>query len=151
MNRAHLDLDQAIDRVAKRLTHVDEDAQFTARVIAALPERSSWFGWLTQSWAPRLAMMAIVAGSLLFWNARHATEVTPSAQPLASVVNSNWPQLVAAIAHEPLAPGRTMPVEREEPVALLEPHPDHERALSPVDSPANVEIASISPGALPAE
>lgn len=122
-------LDEAIDHVAQRLTHVDEDAQFKARIIAALPERVTWFGWLTHSWAPRLAMMAIVAGALTFSSIalprsagrRHTTEVSPAVKPLASVVDSNWPELVAAIPREPLAPNRTVPLEPLEPMEPMEP------------------------------
>ena len=115
-------LDEAIDHVAQRLTSVDEDAQFASRIIAALPERMTWFGWLTHAWAPRLAMMAIVAGTLAFWSTRHTTEVAPAVPPLASVANTNWPQLaLAAREREPLVPNRTKPLEPLEP---LEPFED---------------------------
>ena len=116
-------LDQAIDRVAKRLTHVDEDAQFASRIVAALPERFTWFGWLTHSWAPRLAMMAIVAVSAVLWNARQTTEVSPASHPLASVSNPDWPQLVASIESQSGTTGTfgTFGTQPLEPVELLEP------------------------------
>ena len=121
--RAHRDpLDGAIDQVAQRLTRVDEDAQFASRIIAALPERMTWFGWLTHAWAPRLAMMAIVAGTLVFWSTRHTTDVTPAAQPLASVANTNWPQLAsAARRREPLAANSSKPLEAVAPMEPVEP------------------------------
>ena len=89
-------LDRAIDHVAKRLTQVDDDTQFASRIIAALPDRRTWFGWLTHASAPRLALLAIVAGTFAVWSMRHTTEVTPAPQPLATVANVNWPQLVAS-------------------------------------------------------
>src|SRR5262245_52530179 len=95
INRDHLD--DVIDRVSARLTHVDEDPLFAARVIASLPERVTWFGWLTHSWAPRLAMIAIVAGAAVLWNGRKATEVAPVLQPLTvAAVASQWTELTLA-------------------------------------------------------
>jgi hypothetical protein len=144
-NRDHLD--EAIDHVAKRLTHVDEDAQFASRFVAALPERVTWFGWLTHSWAPRLAMLAIVAGALLFANARRTTDVAPSAPPLASVANSNWPQLVASINPEPRTLGTpgTKPLEPVEPMEPLEPFV----GLPSVTPPSSVAIESLVIADLP--
>lgn len=148
---SRVDLDQAIDRVAKRLTHVGDDPHFSERVVTALPGQATWFGWLTQSWAPRLAMVAIVAGTAAFWNARHVTEVTPAQPPLASVAYVDWSQLVgAAVAREPLALVRTMPLERLEPLEPLA-RLDHERSLPSIEAPSAVEIAALSAGDLPAE
>ena len=151
MNTQRDHLDEAIDHVATRLTHVDEDAQFASRVIAALPERVTWFGWLTHAWAPRLAMLAIVAGGFAIWNARHTTAVTPSAQPLASVVNTNWPPLAVSIHSEGVVSvANTMPVAGVAATATVD-RADHEFSLPPVSAPATVEIAALSPAALPAE
>ena len=138
-------LDEAIDQVAKRLTHVDDDAQFTSRVVAALPGRLTWFGWLTHSWAPRLAMMAIVAGSLLFWSARRTTEVPPSASPLASVSNTNWPQLVAVAVRRPVALLGTAP--QQHGAALEDVEPFH--GIPSVEAPVSVDIAALDTSALP--
>lgn len=55
------DLDLAIDVVAKRLTHVEDDQIFAAKIVAALPERTTWFGW----WMPRLAGAAILLAVVL--------------------------------------------------------------------------------------
>ena len=43
-----------------------------ARNHRALPERVTWFGWLFHSWAPRLAMIAVVvaAGIVLGYRTR---------------------------------------------------------------------------------
>ena len=145
IHRDHLD--EAIDHVAKRLTHVDADAQFASRIVAALPERVTWFGWLTHSWAPRLAMMAIVAGALIFANARRTTEVAPSARPLASVANSNWPQLVASINPAPGTIGTSgaKPLEPVEPVEPLEPF----LGLPSVTAPSSVAIEPLVIADLP--
>ena len=140
-------VDEAIDHVAKRLTHVEEDAQFASRIVAALPERVTWFGWLTQSWAPRLAMMAIVASGAVLWSGRQSTtEVSPAAAPLASVTNSNWPQLVASINPAPGTPGTpgTLETKPLEPVEPLEP-------LEPFDGLPSLALADVAPEALPVE
>ena len=51
-------LDEAIDQVAKRMTHVAEDDSLAARIANALPERSAWsVRWLM----PRLAITAGLA------------------------------------------------------------------------------------------
>jgi hypothetical protein len=144
-------LDDEIDQVATRLTHVDEDAQFATRIIAALPERSTWFGWLTHSWAPRLAMMAIIAGSIAFWSSRHTTDVSPAASPLASVANTNWPKLAAsAREREPvLEPDRTRPLEPWDS-GTLEPAVPFE-GLPSIAAPKALAMSDVTPEALPAE
>ena len=51
-------LDQAIDHVAARLTHVTHDEALARRIIETLPERSGWsLHWLM----PRLAITAVLA------------------------------------------------------------------------------------------
>jgi hypothetical protein len=141
-------LDAAIDRVAKQLTQVEEDSQLAARIAAALPDRFTWFGWLTDSWAPRLAVLAIAVGAFGLWNMGHTTDVTPAAQPLAISAHRDWaPLVVSAMEREPLAPSRTAPLEPMAPVVLVEPFPD----LPPVKAPASVEIALLAPSSLPAE
>ena len=145
MNTNRDQLDDAIDHVAKRLTHVDDDAQFSARVIAALPERVTWFGWLTHSWAPRLAMMAIIAGTFVFWSARHSNEVAPAAQPLASVANPNWPQLTRSVEPERLELVSRMPLEPVEPLEPMEPY----QGLPSIDAPKAIAVNEVGPVALP--
>ena len=141
IHRDHLD--DAIDHVAKRLTHVDEDAQFRSRILAALPERATWFGWLMQSWAPRLAMMAIVAGTFALWSARHTTEVSPATAPLASVANTNWPRLASAISPQRGILG-TFGTKRVERLERLEP-------VEPFDGLSSLAIADVAPESLPVE
>lgn len=155
MSRHDFDLDRAIDHVAARLTHVEDDAQFASRIVAALPERLTWFGWLMQSWAPRLAMTAIIAGSLVLWASRRTTDITPTAQPLASVSDTSWPQLVAAISPEPrirgaigaAGPVRTQPLERLERTEPLEAFD----GLPPVAAPKALAVVDIAPEAIGVE
>jgi hypothetical protein len=56
-NRDHLD--DAIDAFAARMTRVEENDAFAARVLASLPDRSPW---ILHSWIPRLAITAGLAG-----------------------------------------------------------------------------------------
>src|SRR5690349_2384464 len=102
-NRDHLD--DAIDRVAKNLTHVEDDAVFASRVIASLPERTTWFGWLTHSWAPRLAMIAIIVVAAVLWSNRRTTETPAKSELLASVPTMSAPStFVASVMRAPLEP-----------------------------------------------
>ena len=146
MNTNRVDLDDAIDRVAKRLTHVEDDAVFASRVIASLPERATWFGWLTHSWAPRLAMIAIVAVAAMLWNGRRTTEL-----PAVEIAANAPPSVPLPGAVEPVVPVRTKPVERVELVEPLEPRSDFDRSLPAVASPVAIDVASLTTGGLPAE
>lgn len=146
------DLDAAIDHVAKRLTHVDDEAQFASRIVSALPERITWFGWLMHSWAPRLAMAVIIAAGAALWGGRSTTEVAPLASASPLPVTALASAVIPARA-EPMEPVRTMPLE---PMELLEPveplaSRDHERSLAPARAPAALEIVSIAAGDVIAE
>ena len=152
MNTNRVDLDDAIDRVAKRLTHVEDDAVFASRVIASLPERTTWFGWLTHAWAPRLAMIAMIVVAAVLWNNRRRTESPAGSQLLASVPTVSEPStFVASASREPLAPLRTRLLGPLEPVEPLEPRSDFDRSLPAVVSPVAIDVASLKTGALPAE
>ena len=143
INRDHLD--EAIDHVAKRLTHVEDDAVFASRVVASLPARTTWFGWLTHSWAPRLAMIAVVALGAALWNARRTTESPVRTATLAGVPTVSEPStFVASATREPLAPVRTTPVERLEPMEPLEPFV----GLPSVEAPAALALNEVTPAPL---
>lgn len=145
MNTNRVDLDDAIDRVAKRLTHVEDDAVFASRVIASLPERATWFGWLTQSWAPRLAMIAVIVVAAVLWNNRRTTESPMASEPLASVATVSQPtMLVASATRERLEPVRTKRLERLEPVEPLEPF----NGLPSVEAPKALALNDVAPEAL---
>jgi hypothetical protein len=158
MTRNSSDLDLAIDVVAKRLTQVDDDPVLASAIIAALPERTTWFGWLATSWAPRLAVLAIAAGSSLLFVNRQPAPVTPALLPATTGM------MIAALptAPEPLELHlRTKPLEPLEPLKPLEPLElaDHEfslpaisvTALAPIDLPAEafIELAPLAIADLP--
>jgi hypothetical protein len=141
------DLEQAIDAVAKRLTRVNDDPQFASRIVASLPERTTWFGWLTHSWAPRLAVLAIAAVASMVLINRQPRSVTPALLPSTSiaVVSSVLPALTPQ-AVENAVPNRTIPMELLEPLEPLEPaKADHERSLPALD------VEALPPMNLPVE
>lgn len=144
MNTNRDQLDDAIDSVAKRLTHVEDDAVFASRVIASLPERMTWLGWLTHSWAPRLAMIAVIVVAAMLWN-RRTTESPTGSQLLASIPTISAPStFVASVMREPLAPVRTKPLERLEPLEHVEPF----GGLPSVEAPKALALNNVAPEAL---
>lgn len=139
MNQHH-DLDSTIDLVARQLTQVDDDPVFTSRIVGSLPERVTWFGWLTHSWAPRLAMLAMVAAGAMLTIDRQSqstTAVLPSAPPTV-IASAFRPNL------EPLAPNRTKPLEPVEPWEPVEPKPDHEYSLPALAVETLIEPAPLA-------
>ena len=144
-------LDAAIDRVTARLTHVDDDPVFVSRVVFALPERVSWFGWLFHSWAPRLAMIAVVvAAATLVYRSAPSPMAPAGNQPIAASPLAHAPAEFA-VAVAPAAV-RTLPLERLEPLEPLQPpRSDHEFSLPAVDGPVALGIAPLEPKDLPAE
>ena len=148
MNTNRVDLDDAIDRVAKRLTHVEDDAVFASRVIASLPERTTWFGWLTHAWAPRLAMIAAIVVGAVLWNNRRTTESPVGSEPLASVATVSQPTtFVASVNRELLEPVRTKPLERLEPLEPMEPM-EAFSGLPSVEAPTALALNDVAPEAL---
>ena len=141
------DLEKAIDRVAARLTHVDEDASLASRIVAALPARNPWLEWLVHSWAPRLAVvLAIIVASGLMVNR-------------TTMPNSEVPREVVAMAPttSPVSvepePDRTTPSERLERLEPLEPVEqmmplDHEFSLPAIPAAAALNIAAPAPESL---
>jgi hypothetical protein len=146
MNTERNRLDEAIDRVAARLTHVDEDPALASRIVAALPERVSWFGWLFHSWAPRLALIVLVVASGWLWN-RGTTPVTTTPLPaVARIQPVAVPTTVVATAER--VPNRTKPVEPLVPVEPLEPA-DFEHSLPAIEAVAALSLDFLSPVSLP--
>lgn len=144
-------LDDAIDRVAKQLTHVDDDALFATRVIAALPERTTWFGWLMHSWAPRLAMIAIIVGAVALWNVRRVTTELPAVSTTtltayAPALVPVAPEFLEPVGIEPLEPRRTKPMEPGNP-GTVEPF----IGLPSIEAPKAIAVNDIGPQALPVE
>ena len=149
MNTTRDRLDEAIDHVAARMTRVEDNDAFATEIINALPERTVWSGWLFQSWAPRLAMLAIVVAAGMVWanrkpDAVKTVELLAISQPAPAPI-----QLVAAAqAAEPL---RAQPVERMEPVERLEPAPatDFDRSLPAIAAMRVLVFDSLAPESLP--
>jgi hypothetical protein len=139
---AKKDLDSAIDIVARQLTHVDDDPVLASRIVASLPERVTWFGWLVTSWAPRLAVLAIAAVTSMLLLNREQLPVTTAPLPSAST-------MVATALRPPLehfSPGNlgTKPLEPLERLEPVKPQADHEFSLLALDvealAPMNVPV-----------
>lgn len=137
------DLDPAIDVVARRLTHVEDDQLFAAKIVAALPERTTWPGW----WMPRLAGLVVLAGAAIVLAAVltsvrlpfdvSSTNVATNAQ---SNMSSNERRTIAerpsdvrrTSVERPSDVHRTR-VERLQRVDSVEPAADHEFSLPSLD------------------
>ena len=149
MNTNRDRLDEAIDHVVTRMVRVEENDALATDIINALPERVTWIGWLFYSWAPRLAMIAIVVAAGIVWgNRKPAT--TPQLDPLASTMAATEPVAFVAAVRE-AERNRTMPLEHLEPLEPLEPAPDFDRSLAAVAAPGVLAIESLSPESLPAD
>ncbi len=122
-----------------------------AQIITALPERVTWFGWLLHSWAPRLAMIAVVVAAGIVWGSR-GQEVSPAG---ASAIVSALPittHTVLVTAVREAEPNRTMPLEHLEPLERMEPdEPIFEFSLAAIAAPEALGVGSLSPAELPAE
>jgi hypothetical protein len=147
MNTNRDRLDDAIDDVVTRMVRVTENDALATQIINALPDRVSWFGWLFHSWAPRLAMIAIVVVAGIVWGNR-TPATTPQLDPLASTLTVPQPVVFVASVRE-AEPIRTMPVEPVEPVELAKV--DFDRSLAAVAAPGDLAIELLSPESLPAE
>ena len=141
-------LHQAIDQVAARLTRVDENDALAAQIINALPARVTWFGWLSHSWAPRLAMIAVIVAAGMVWSTRREAS-TPVASPLASSRPIAAPTVLVAAVRE-AEPIRTMPLEPLEPLEPVETRlGDHERSLPALDALSALALDALAPVSLP--
>jgi hypothetical protein len=139
-------LDETIDHVVVRMVRVEENAALASQIINALPERAGWFGWLFHSWAPRLAMIAIVVAAGMVWGNRKPAP-TPQPNPLASTMSAVEPVAFVAAVRE-AEPSRTMPVE---PVERREPSTmDFDRSLPALAGVAPLDFDSLAPDTLPA-
>jgi hypothetical protein len=131
------------------MVHVTENDALATQIIHALPERVSWFGWLFHSWAPRLAMIAIVVVAGIVWGNR-TPSTTSQLDPLASTRTVPQPVVFVASVQE-AEPNRTMPLERVAPLERMEPSADFDRSLAAVAAPGDLAIELLSPESLPAE
>ena len=151
MNTNRDRLDDAIDRVVTRMVGVEENEALASQIVNALPERVSWFGWLFHSWAPRLAMIAMIVAAATVWGSRRPT-AAPQLDPVASTLTAAEPAAFVATVRE-AEPGRMLPLERLEPVERMEPlaaAADFERSLPSLGAVAVLEFDSLAPDVLPA-
>ena len=148
MNTNRDRLDDAIDDVVTRMVHVKENDALATQIIHALPERVSWFGWLFHSWAPRLAMIAIVVVAGIVWGNR-TPPTTPQLDPLARTVTATTEPAAFVASVRPAAPIRTMPLEPVEPLEPLEPsRTDFDRSLPELAAVASLDFDSLAPASL---
>jgi hypothetical protein len=149
MNTNRDRLDEAIDHVVTRMVRVEENDVLATQIVNALPERASWFGWLFHSWAPRLAMIAVVVAAGIVWGNRKPAP-TPQPNPLASTMSAIGPVALVAAVRE-AEPNRTMPLEPVEPLEPLEPSSmDFDRSLPAIAPVVSLNFDSLAPDALPA-
>lgn len=140
-------LDAAIDDVAARMVHVEEDAALALRIADALPERSR-VGW----WIPQLATVSALAVALVWWST-NAPVTPPNLLPSRAEFVASLP--LAVVADEPGSAARTgtsartMPLERLEPLEPLEPF-DHARSLPSLTAMNALMVSDLTPEALPA-
>lgn len=126
------DLNSAIDQVAERMVAVPDDPEMVARIVNALPERSSRLGWLIPGFA---AISALVIAAIV-WSLREHPALTPV---LPSDAIAAWAMPPIVVAREPgtSRTRRTLPSEPPAPPAPPEPlvsSADFDRSLPPIES-----------------
>jgi hypothetical protein len=149
-------IDEAIDSVAARMTHVTEDAALASRIAEALPERSGWsLGWLM----PRLAIMAAIAigTSLVVLRMLDdgSTSVPRVEQPSApTVARSSIAERPSIDRRATVAPPavvrRTIPeVSSSDRTPTTIDVPDFDRSLRALDAASVLTLESLAPVTLP--
>jgi hypothetical protein len=146
MKRDHLD--DAIDSVAVRLTHVTEDEGLATRILASLPDRSPWaLHW----WMPRLAITAAlgigVALVVLRMFDDRSTGVLRTEN--ASAPFMEFRAAVERTSVEPELNDRRTTVER--PSNDRRTIADFDRSLEPIASPAVLSFRAVTPSDLPGQ
>jgi hypothetical protein len=128
--------DRAIDAVAKGMTHGADDPLLAARIVASLPERTTWPGWWMPRFAGLAALFVVAASSMLLIN-RQPAPALPALLPATSGF------MVAALPSAPAPLGLgTKPLELLEP---LEPvKPDHEYSLPALAVETLIEPARLA-------
>jgi hypothetical protein len=141
-------LDSAIDQVAKGMVVVPDDSEMVARIVSALPERSSRLGWLI----PQFAALGAIVIAAVVWS-------TPERPASPAVLPST--QIAAAAALPgvitPREPGTAVrtpssePSEPSEPSDPLEPlRSDFERSLPSLEIVDSLTVSDVTPSELPA-
>ena len=147
-------IDEAIDRVAARMTRVDDDAELAARIMTSLPERSGWWlHWLM----PRLAITAAVAIGVSLVVLRTfdegSTDVLRTERPSApAVARSSIVERPSndrrTIVEPPLIVRRTI-VEPPSNAHQTIEVPDFDRSLPSIDAVEALSLGSIAYEPLP--
>jgi hypothetical protein len=156
MNTNRDQLDEAIDQVAARLTHMTEDEGLALRIVNQLPERATWLGWLFHSWAPRLAVGVLAVGTALVvlrtFDDRSPdvlrTENAGLPTVVASPIVEPAPDVRRTIAEPSQIVRRTI-VERPQNDRRTLDAPDFERSLPPIAAVRALEFDSLAPVSLP--
>ena len=150
---AKVDLDSAVDQVAKGMVAVPDDPEMVARIISALPERSSRLGWLI----PQFAVLGAIVIAAVVWSTRErptSPAVLPSTQIAAATA---LPGVITP--REPGTAFRTLPSEHpelsepSEPTEPLEPlrfGSDFERSLPALEIADTLMVSDVTPSELPA-
>jgi hypothetical protein len=146
-------VDDAIDRVAARMTAIRDDEAMTERIVASLPERRMFGSWLLQAWAPRLAVVALIVIGAALWNRNGIERPDPARAPRPSIE----PALVAfapvVVPNRPINSIRE-PLNLSEPLEPVEPleplEPDFERSLPALAAMTTLSFEPLLPRELPA-
>jgi len=144
-------LDEAIDLVAARMTHVDDDAALASRIVAALPERPAWsLHWLM----PRLAITAALALATAFvvlrsFDDRSATVLQTENAPAPVVAPAPVAQR-AVVEAPPIVPrGIGRPASNAPRTAEDLDRPDHDFSLPAIAAVAALNVDTLMPASLP--
>ena len=143
MNANHDRLDEAIDRIAKRLTRVEDGAALANRILASLPDRSPW---LLHSWIPRLAITAMLAAaaSLVVLRMFDGRSTDVRRTEVASAPLVEFRAAVERTSAEPELIVRRTIVERQENDRRTIDAPDHEYSLREIDSPKALSVSVLA-------
>ncbi|HEX8027788.1 MAG TPA: hypothetical protein VF491_04970 [Vicinamibacterales bacterium] len=152
-------LDDAIDRVASRMTHVDDDPAFATRIEAALPERASGGPW--QWLLPRLAITTAFGAAVALIVLRSfddgSTDVLRSESARIPIVE--LARSIAAEVPSPLNDRRTFvePLSNDRRTSVEPPSNDgrtdvdHGFSLPAIASVESLSLQSLAPEALPVD
>ncbi len=149
--KAQMDLDQAIDAVAQRMTRVEDDRLLAARIMDSLPERRRGFWWLLAPVAATLAA-AILAFVHTDVPAIVPTNVQPNVQPnVPTVVQANVPTNVPTNVRPNDRMNGRMNGRMNDRMNVRMTAPDFERALPALAVVDALSMPSLAAPSLPEE
>jgi hypothetical protein len=137
-------VDAAIDRTAARMVAVPDDPEMVARIIGALPERSSRRGWLI----PQFAALGAIVIAAVVWSTRERP-ASPAVLPSTEIAPATaLPGVITP--REPGTAFRTLPSEHPEPSEPLPLSSDFERSLPSLEIADTLMVSDVTPTELPA-